>query len=183
MEQGHGAPPVPPTHCSLVLGEKTSPLLPSHQALEALGMFADACCAVAIARHFSLRKLRRALHRLARSASLHERWLLCFGLLFVVWSLKAHPHKHCPPLTSFSCTSARACVSSATRVRLFRDNPKLGAWFKTRATKRGDFIGVIRGDKRPLLQQQHSSKQRRRHRQHQPHCPAAWRRQARAVSC
>jgi hypothetical protein len=55
----------------------------SHQALEALGMFADACCAVAIARHFCLRQLRRALHRLVRSASLYERSLLSFGLMFV----------------------------------------------------------------------------------------------------
>ena len=46
-------------------------------------MFTDACCAVAIARHFSVRKLRRALHRLVRSASFHEPSLLCFGLLVV----------------------------------------------------------------------------------------------------
>ena len=46
-------------------------------------MFTDACCAVAIARHFSLRKLRRALRRLVRSAPFHEPSLLSFGLLFV----------------------------------------------------------------------------------------------------
>ena len=46
-------------------------------------MFTDACCAVAIARHFSVRKLRRALRRLVRSASFHEPSLLSFGLLFV----------------------------------------------------------------------------------------------------
>ena len=46
-------------------------------------MFTDACCAVAIARHFSVRKLRRALRRLVNSAPFHEPSLLCFGLLFV----------------------------------------------------------------------------------------------------
>ena len=46
-------------------------------------MFTDACCAVAIARHFSVRKLRRALRRLVRSAPFHEPSMLCFGLLFV----------------------------------------------------------------------------------------------------
>ena len=46
-------------------------------------MLTDACCAVAIARHFSVRKLRRALRRLVRSAPFHESSLLCFGLLFV----------------------------------------------------------------------------------------------------
>ena len=46
-------------------------------------MFTDACCAVAIARHFSVRKLRRALRRLVRSAPFHEPSLLSFGLLFV----------------------------------------------------------------------------------------------------
>ena len=46
-------------------------------------MLTDACCAVAIARHFSVRKLRRALRRLVRSAPFHEPSLLCFGLLFV----------------------------------------------------------------------------------------------------
>ena len=46
-------------------------------------MSADACCAVAIARRFSVRKLRRALRRLVCSASFHELSLLRFGLLFV----------------------------------------------------------------------------------------------------
>ena len=47
-------------------------------------MLTDACCcAVATARHFSLRKLRRALRRLVRSAPFHEPSLLSFGLLFV----------------------------------------------------------------------------------------------------
>ena len=48
-------------------------------------MLTDACCAVAIARNFSLRKLRRALRHLAlvRSAPFHEPSLLSFGLLFV----------------------------------------------------------------------------------------------------
>jgi hypothetical protein len=46
-------------------------------------MLTDACCAVAIARHFSVRKLRRALRRLVRSAPIHEPSLLSFGLLFV----------------------------------------------------------------------------------------------------
>ena len=46
-------------------------------------MLTDACCAVAIARHFSVRKLRRALRRLVRSAPFHEPSLLSFGLLFV----------------------------------------------------------------------------------------------------
>ena len=48
-------------------------------------MFNDTCCAVAIARHFSLLKLRRrrVARRLIRSAALHEVSLLCFGLLFV----------------------------------------------------------------------------------------------------
>ena len=46
-------------------------------------MFTDACCAVAIARHFSLHKLRRAHRRIVRSASFHEISLLGFGLLFV----------------------------------------------------------------------------------------------------
>ena len=46
-------------------------------------MLTDACCAVAIARHFSVRKLRRALRRLVRSAPFHEPSLFCFGLLFV----------------------------------------------------------------------------------------------------
>jgi hypothetical protein len=46
-------------------------------------MFADACCAVALARQLCLRQLRRALHRPARSASLDERLLLSFGLVFV----------------------------------------------------------------------------------------------------
>ena len=60
---------------------KSSP--PCPPALKAPRMFTDACCAVAIARHFSVRKLRRALHRLVRSAPFHEPSLLCFGLLFV----------------------------------------------------------------------------------------------------
>ena len=53
-------------------------------------MLTDACCAIAIARHFSVCKLRRALRRLVRSdglfvrsAPFHKPSLLCFGLLFV----------------------------------------------------------------------------------------------------
>jgi len=48
------------------------------------GMFNDTCCAVAIARHFSLLKLRRrrVMRRLFRSVPLHEVSLFCFGLLF-----------------------------------------------------------------------------------------------------
>ena len=46
-------------------------------------MLTDACCAIAIARHFSVRKLRRALRRLVRRAPFHEPSLLCFGLMFV----------------------------------------------------------------------------------------------------
>jgi hypothetical protein len=63
---------------------KSTKSSPSCQpALEALRMLTDACCAVATARHFSVRKLRRALRRLVRSAPFHELSLLSFGLLFV----------------------------------------------------------------------------------------------------
>ena len=46
-------------------------------------MLADVCCAVAFARRVSLRKMRRALRHLVRSASLHLVSLFCFGLLFL----------------------------------------------------------------------------------------------------